>query len=645
MFAALIFVTSPKVKVMSTETLTQFPLADNEAIEDLIAKDTGGKPVEHFFRNPKQTMYSLSPDGKSIAWLAPYRDRLNLFVRDIDGGETKRLTNQTDRDIPGYFWGDSEHLVYIQDDGGDENYHIYVATRDGSSEKDMTPFDGVRGEIIDGLRDIPGEIIITLNKDNAQLMEPYRLYLETGKLVKLAENPDPLNPVAQWVTDHDGKIRAAVRMQDGVNSVLMFRDKEEDAFTDVITTSFKETLHPLMFTLDNKELYLSSNLGRNTAAIVRFDPHAAKEVEVLYENENYDVGSLNYSRKRKVLTTIGYESWKQERVFLDKEAEDIYTDLTAKLPGYEVALTSTTLDEGKYMVRTYSDRSLGAYYLYNKASKELTKLAEVNDQIKEAEMAPMRSVTYTARDGVKVQGYLTLPLGSEGKKVPLVLNPHGGPWVRDSWGFNPEVQLLASRGYAVFQPNYRGSTGFGRKYWEISFKQWGKTMQNDLTDGVQWLIDQGIADPDKVAIYGGSYGGYATLAGVAFTPDLYTCAIDYVGVSNLFTFMKTIPPYWEPYLDMMYEMVGNPETDKTLMEAASPVYHVDQIKTPLFIVQGAKDPRVNIDESDQVVKALRARGVEVPYLVKANEGHGFRNQENKFQFYKAMCGFLKGHLG
>lgn len=632
-------------ETVETSIKNKFPLADEEAIHELVNLDKGHKPVEHFFLNPEKTSYSISPDGKYLAYLAPYENRLNLHVKELATGNTTRITSRTDRDIPGYFWGDDEHVVYVQDNGGDENYHIYVASRDGKTEKDLTPFDGVKADIIDDLRDIPGEIIIGLNKNNPQLFEPYRLNLKTGELTQLAKNEDVLNPISAWITDHEGRIRAAVQLTGGVNTTLLFRQNEEDAFEEVITLNFKNSLSPLFFTFDNQQLYASTNIGRDKDAIVRYDPVKKEEVELLYENDNYDVGGLNYSPKRKKLTTISYLSWKRELVFLDDEAEFIYNDLQQKLPGYEIALVSTNRDEDLYIVRTYSDRSLGAFYLYRRATQELEHLADVNPHLNEDEMAEMKPITYTARDGVKVEGYLTLPQGKEAKDLPLVVNPHGGPWVRDSWGFNPEVQLLANRGYAVFQPNYRGSTGFGREFWEISFKQWGRTMQDDITDGVQWLISEGIVDEDKVAIYGGSYGGYATLAGVTFTPDLYRCAVDYVGVSNLFSFMETIPPYWKPYLDMMYEMVGHPEYDKQRMEESSPVFHVDKIKTPLFIVQGAKDPRVNIDESDQMVKALRANGVQVPYLVKENEGHGFRNQENKFEFYKAMCGFLSKYLG
>ncbi|HNI46190.1 MAG TPA: S9 family peptidase, partial [Chitinophagales bacterium] len=300
--------------------------------------------------------------------------------------------------------------------------------------------------------------------------------------------------------------------------------------------------------------------------------------------------------------------------------------------------------EDKILVRTISDRSKGTYYLYDVEKDTMTFLANVAPWLKANELAQMKPIQYTSRDGLTIHGYLTLPNGVEAKNLPVVVNPHGGPWFRDQWMFNPEVQFLANRGYAVLQINFRGSTGYGRQFWEDSFKQWGLNMQNDITDGVQWLIEQGIANPKRIAIYGASYGGYATLAGVTFTPDLYACAIDYVGVSNLFTFMNTIPPYWKPYLEMMYEMVGHPEKDAELLRATSPVFHVDKIKAPLFVVQGRHDPRVNIDESDQIVAALQARGVDVQYMVKDDEGHGFMNQENKFELYKAIEAFFATHL-
>jgi dipeptidyl aminopeptidase/acylaminoacyl peptidase len=365
---------------------------------------------------------------------------------------------------------------------------------------------------------------------------------------------------------------------------------------------------------------------------------------LIFEHPEVDVSDLRFSRKRKVLTSISYLTWKLERKFLDDEIKNIYERLSKDLGNYDVSIIDMNKAEDKFLIRTHSDRSLGSYYFYDKNTDKLIKLADVGPWLKENELAEMKHISYVSRDGLTINGYLTLPPGKVPKNLPALFIVHGGPWARDAWEYDPEVQFFASRGYAVMQVNFRGSIGFGRKFWEASFKQWGKSMQDDISDGVNWLINQGIADPKRIAIYGGSYGGYAALAGLTMTPDLYACGVDYVGVSNLFTFMNTIPPYWKPFLEMMYEMVGNPEKDKELMTAASPVYNVDKIKAPLFIAQGRMDPRVNVNESDQMVEALKKRGIDVPYMVKDNEGHGFHNEENRFEFYEAMEKFLEKYL-
>jgi dipeptidyl aminopeptidase/acylaminoacyl peptidase len=406
-------------------------------------------------------------------------------------------------------------------------------------------------------------------------------------------------------------------------------------------------MSPQFFTFDNQNVYAVSNIDRDKIAVVVFDIRNGKEMEVLYENPDFDVEGLSYSRKRKVITSAYYYSDKQQRHFFDEEAEAVYDRMEELLPGYELAVTAITDDENRLMIRTYSDKSLGAYYLYDKTKDEMTKITDVSPWIDENEMADMLPVKYRSRDGLTIHGYLTLPRGytnETAKDLPVVINPHGGPWARDYWGFNPEIQFLANRGYAVFQMNFRGSTGYGRAFWEASFKEWGRTMQDDVTDGTKWLIEQGIADEDRIAIYGASYGGYATLMGIVKEPELYTAAVDYVGVSNLFTFMNTIPPYWKIYLDMMYEMVGDPKADSLRLAETSPALQADKINTPLFIAQGANDPRVKKDESDQVVEALKERGIVVEYMVKENEGHGFYNEENRFDFYRAMEEFLANHL-
>ena len=367
-----------------------------------------------------------------------------------------------------------------------------------------------------------------------------------------------------------------------------------------------------------------------------------------YESVTYEgYGPCGVAVIVEALTDNRQRTAPEIRHYFDKDEEAIRTKLEQKLEGYDINTTSEDKSENIRIIYAGGDRTYGTYYTYNVKEDKLTKIADLAPWIKEEDMVPMHPITYTSRDGLTIEGYLTLPKGytmENAKNLPVVVNPHGGPWARDSWGYNPEVQFLANRGYAVLQMNFRASTGYGRKFTELGYKQWGQTMQNDITGGVEGLKKKEIADPKRVAIYGGSYGGYATLAGVTFTPDLYACAIDYVGVSNLFTFMQTIPPYWKPLLDMMYEMVGDPVKDKEMMEKYSPVFHVDQIKAPLFIAQGANDPRVNKAESDQMVEALKKRGIEVEYMVKDNEGHGFHNEENKFDFYRAMEKFLDAHL-
>ena len=603
--------------------------------------------VRDFFKKPERSRYALAPDGKHVAFMARNSGRLNVFVQALDAsgaptGEAKALTSESARDVSGFFWKGNAHLVYVKDFGGDENYHVLSVPIDGGSSagKDLTPFDGVRAGIIDDLKDDETHLLVSHNQRDKKVFDVYRVDVTTGDAKLVAENP---GNITGWVTDHDGKLRVATT-SDGVNTSMQYRDTESEPFKTIVTTNFREAVGPLFFTFDNKRLYVNSNRGRDKPALFEFDPKTAKEGKLIYENAEVDAQGLQYSRKRKVLTEANFVDWKPQRKVLDAATEAIYADLRKQLPGYEIALQGKTKDETRYIVAAYNDRTRGAAYVYDVKAKALTKLAEIQPWLAESDMAPMKPISYKSRDGLTINGYLTLPVGKDPKNLPIVINPHGGPWARDVWRFNPEIQFLANRGYAVLQMNFRGSTGYGREFWEASFRQWGKTMQNDITDGVEWLKQQGIADSKRIAIYGGSYGGYATLAGVTFTPDLYAAAVDYVGVSNMFTFMNTIPPYWEPFRAMMIEMVGDPAKDKELLTSASPVFFVDRIKTPLFVAQGARDPRVNKAESDQIVDALKKRGVAVEYMVKDNEGHGFSNEENQFEFSGAMEKFLARYL-
>ncbi len=598
-------------------------------------------PLRDFFKNPEKTGFKISPDGKYFSYLAPLNNRMNIYVQKIGKDFVTRITNEIDRDIRIYFWANENRILFLKDIGGDENFKLFGVNIDGSNFKVLTDFEGVMTQIIDKLEDIPEEIIIGLNKRNPEIFDAYRLNIVTGEMNIIAENP---GNIVGWLADHNGKLRVAIT-SDGVNKSILYRETEQDEFKAVLTTSFKESVSPFFFTFDNKNVYASSNLGRDKSAIVEFALAQGKEINLIYQNPDFDVSDLSYSRKRKVLKYASYTSWKREKHFFDDETKQLFEKLGKSIGKYEIEIQAYNKNEDKYIIRTYSDRSLGAYYLYDINTGKLEKITDVGPWLNEDDLAEMKPVKYQSRDGLTIHGYLTLPKGVQAKNLPVVINVHGGPWHRDVWGYNPEVQFLVNRGFAVLQMNFRGSTGYGKKFWEASFKQWGRAMQDDVTDGVNWLIEQEIADKDRIAIYGGSYGGYVTLAGLTFTPEIYACGVDYVGISSMFTFMKSIPPYWKPFLDMIYEMVGDPVKDSLMLAEVSPALHADKIKVPLFIAQGANDPRVNKEESDQMVQALKDRGIDVEYLVKENEGHGFRNEENRFEFYEAMEKFLKKHIG
>ena len=600
-------------------------------------------PLEDFFKNGVKSTFRISPDGQYFSYRADFKGYSNIFVQKVGDTTAVRVTTDTLRSIGGYFWK-GDRIVYAQDIGGDENFQLFSVTPDGASVKALTPFKGVRTDIVDNLSEIAGkekQLIVMINKRNPEYFDPYELNIETGELKLLYDNKDNLE---SWTTDNNGVIRIATKT-DGVNITYYHRKDEKDKFEAFMTTSFKEQFGVSAFDKDNKLIYATSNIGRDKAALVSYDPVAKKEVTELFANKEFDIEGAFYDRKKQVLVSASWTGDKQEDYFFDKEWEAIDKGIKSKVEGYEAMLINWDKERTKGIVWVGNDKMPAKYYLYDFKSTEMTEAANPFPWIKEENMAEMKPITYTTRDGLTIHGYLTLPKGVDPKNLPVVINPHGGPWARDVWGYNNEVQFLANRGYAVLQMNFRGSTGFGRKFWEASFREWGLKMQNDITDGVQWLIKEGIADPKRVAIYGASYGGYATLAGVVYTPDLYAAAVDYVGVSNLFTFMNTIPPYWKPYLDQLHEMVGDPKKDSLLLANASPALHAEQIKTPLFVAQGANDPRVNKAESDQMVEALKKRGVQVEYMVKDDEGHGFHNQKNQYDFYGAMEKFLTQHLG
>ncbi|MBD3868646.1 MAG: S9 family peptidase [Acidobacteria bacterium] len=595
-------------------------------------------PLEDFFRKPDKVHLRLSPDGGRLAWMAPYKRRLNVFVRDLATGRERQVTSSETRDIAGFLWAGNDRLIYLQDTGGDENFRLYAVGVDGSGLLDLTPYDNVKCGIVDDLEDIDDQILFQMNRRDPELFDVFRLDVNSGEATLLAENP---GNIQSWITDQDGRLRMATTT-DGVNTSLLYRAAEEDEWRTVATYDFKEHAYPLYFQYDKDAIWVASNVGRDKTAIFEYDLESGKEGRLVYEHPNVDVSHLLLSKKRKLVTGVAFETDKMEYAFFDDQRAGLQATVDDQLPETVNTVVSTNRDETIYVVHSGSDRSRGAYYLFDSTTSDLTKLFDLSPWLDDTQMTEMQSVTYRSRDGLTIPGYLTLPKGDG--PFPMVVHPHGGPWARDSWGFNPEVQFLANRGYAVLQMNFRGSTGYGRKFLEASFGQWGLAMQDDVSDGVNWAVEQGYAIKDKVAIYGGSYGGYATLAGMTLTPELYACGVSYVGVSNLFTWIAAFPPYWKPYLEMMYEMVGHPERDEERFKATSPFFHADSIKAPLLVAQGANDPRVKKEESDQIVAAMEKRGIPTEYIVKDDEGHGFQNEENVFEFYRAMEKFLGEHL-
>ncbi len=608
--------------------------------------------VEDFFRKPERAAVHLSPDGSKIAYLAPYERRLNIHVQDLANGEITRVTAVTERDLAGFTWVGEDRLLYARDNGGDENYRLYSVGADGGNPLDLTPFDEVQCSLVDDLEDIDDMVLFQMNRRDPERFDVYRLNTATGEMEMVAENP---GNVQAWVTDHAGRLRVAVTT-DGVNTSLLYRKDESDEWNEVARYTFKESASPLLFSFDDDEvLYVASNVGRDRTVIATLDLRTGEETGVLFEHPRVDVSRLLHSRHRRVVTGVSFEEERPAYHFFDETRAALQKRLDEKFPDSINGPTSWTKDETVWVVVQTGATRRARYHLYDTRTDEFTFLFDSAPWLNDRGLVEMHPIRYSSRDGLEIHGYLTVPdgvettVGDDGAVVPstplpLVLVVHGGPWVRDSYGYDPEAQILANRGYAVLQVNYRGSTGYGRKFWEASFGQWGLAMQDDLTDAVRWAVDQGITGADTVAIYGGSYGGYAALSGVTKTPDLFRCGVSYVGLSNLFTWMDAFPPYWKPMLEMVHEMVGHPEKDKERMRKVSPLFNADKIQVPLFVAQGANDPRVRKEESDQIVTALRDRGVPVQYMVKENEGHGFSNEENSIEFYHALEAFLLEHL-
>ena len=639
------------IKKPGDESLVSSP----EEIQKLIAKDNGNfkYKVENYFQRPKSSGFQLSPNGKYLSYKEKGDKAKNhIYVKEVATGKVTRAIEEKEELVKGYGWVNDNRLLYVMDTGGNENTHIFAADLDGKNSIDLTPYEGVKASIQNMLKDQKDFIIVSMNKDNKQVFEPYKVNVNTGAAVKLFSNDDPANPIQGYDFDKDGNLRGYTKLKNGIYAQLYFKNHGDENFHLALENNWYDTFGILGFNYASQnpdEAYVYTNLDGDKARIVLYDFKTKKIIKEIYSNPDYDATIFGRSRKRNwEIDYLGYEGEKTVIVPVSETFKKINANLQKQFKGYQYIVAAQTDDEEKMLIFVSSDKLIGKYYSYDAKTGKATFLYDLLPNLKEEDMAEVRPITFKSRDGLTLHGYITLPKAAlEGKKVPLIVNPHGGPQgIRDSWGFNPEAQLFASRGYATLQVNFRISGGYGKEFLKAGFKQIGRKVMDDVEDGVAYVIAQNLVDKDKIAIYGASHGGYATLMGLVKTPDLYTCGVNYVGVSNIETFFTSFPEYWKPMKDMVKAIwydLDNPEEAKIAREV-SPVHQVDKIKKPLFVIQGANDPRVNINESDQIVKALRAKGFETPYMVKYNEGHGFYHEENKLELYKAMMGFLSEHL-
>jgi len=578
-----------------------------------------------------------------MAYLAPVDDVLNVWVGTVGEDDYRPVTHDTDRGIRVHFWAhDGRHLLYLQDTDGDENWRLFSVDLDSGEEYDLTPFDGVQVQIIHHDKRHPNEILIALNKEDERLHDVYRLDLSKKDMELVAKNP---GNVAGWVVDADMQVRGALASTPDGGFDLLVRATTDDEWQTLVSWDADDALTsgPVSFSLDGQFMYLLDSRGANAAPLVKMDL-ASGETSVIAQDPQYDVADVTIHPDTYEIQMVSFIKARIEHQVLDSSIAQNVEEI-AKLSSGDFGIYNRTDSDDVWLVGFTEDNQPFSYYAYDRKERKGTFLFHNRPDLAEYSLTTMQPISFTARDGLTVHGYLHLPKGSSGKDLPTVLNVHGGPWHRDTWGYEPEGQWLANRGYAVLQVNFRGSTGYGKEFLNAGDREWGGKMHDDLVDAVQWAIDEGVADPGRIAIYGGSYGGYAALVGATFTPDLFKCAVDIVGPSNLITFIETIPPYWSTYLSLLQKRVGNPETEAEFLRSRSPLFSVDKIKIPMLIAQGANDPRVKQSESEQVVAAMKEKGIDYEYMLFPDEGHGFARPENRLHFYAAAERFLAKHLG
>jgi len=599
-------------------------------------------PRETLFGNPEKTSPTLSPDGKYLAYIAPDENNvLQVWLRTVGQEDDQKLTADKKRGIHILFWTyNPDQLMYMQDSDGDENFHLYLVNIQSKIVRDLTPFQGVKAEPIDLDPKFPDTVLVGMNLNNPQTFDVFRINLNNGAVEFDTENP---GNIISWTPDAEFQIRAATASTPDGGSELLFRENTDKSWEILRHWGPDEEGGAVGFSADGKTLYIEGNHEANAQRLIAFDLTNRQET-VIASDPQYDVGGVMIQPITRVIEAVSFYKDKQKWQILDQSIAADFAEI-AKLRAGEFFVSSRDLADKNWLVLYTSDDGPVYYYAYNRETKNSSFLFSNQPKLAGLQLASMQPISYQARDGLTIHGYLTTPVGIAALNLPTVLLVHGGPWARDIWGYDPEAQWLANRGYAVLQVNFRGSTGYGKDFVNAGNREWASKMHDDLIDAVNWLVEKGISDPQKIAIMGGSYGGYATLVGLTFTPEVFACGVDIVGPSNLITLLESIPPYWEPMKAQMYHRIGNLETEEEFLKSRSPLFFIDRIQKPLLIGQGANDPRVKQSESDQIVEAMKKAGLPVEYVLYTDEGHGFARPENRRHFYAVAEEFLAKYLG
>jgi len=598
-------------------------------------------PRDILFGNPERTNPKLSPDGKYLAYIAPdEKNVLQVWVRTLGEKDDRQVTVDKKRGIRIYFWTyNQEQLIYLQDADGDENFHLYQVNIQSNIVRDLTPFQGVKAQVVDLNHNCPDQILVGMNLKNPQSFDVYLINLDNGAVEFNTHNP---GNIISWTADAQFQVRAAIASTEDGGSDLFYRETTEKSWKTMRHWGPNEEGGPILFSDDGKILYISGNHDANAQRLLALDLACCQE-QVVAEDPQYDISGIITHPTTCTIEAVGFYKDKLEWQILDESIFADFEFLKAAKKG-EFRIVDRTLDDLNWLVAYFTDDGPIYYYTYDRTAKTTKFLFTNQPELEGLKLAPMEPISYAARDGLTIHGYLTKPVGVSAP-TSAVLLVHGGPWARDTWGYRAQAQWLANRGYVVLQVNFRGSTGYGKDFLNAGNREWGAKMHDDLVDGVNWLVEKGIANKDKIAIMGASYGGYSTLVGLTFTPEVFAAGVDIVGPSSLITLTQTIPPYWEPLKKQFFYRVGNLETEPDFLQSRSPLFFVDKIQKPLLIGQGANDPRVKESESEQIVKAMEDAGKPVEYVLYKDEGHGFARPENRLHFYAIAEEFLAKYLG